>query len=231
MGYRIEVEGLPPFDVARDGGVVTCDAAPGVARSQPFTEAVLGPALTVALALKGTFCFHASALRRGDRVVAFAGESGAGKSTLAREIDLATNGRWARVSDDALPVMVQDGNIEVDVRFPQLKLDASEQSTPDRRGRFPLAAFVIVEPSPPAAGGHLEQAGPAESLLAVASHTVAARLFDRELLGSHLAFSRDVARLVPVFRLTYPHRPSAIAEVVAILDRLVGPDHHRGARV
>ncbi|MCB0243469.1 MAG: hypothetical protein KDI12_08675, partial [Anaerolineae bacterium] len=54
--------------------------------------------------------------------------------------------------------------------------------------------------------------------LALLSHTVAARLFDANLLRRHLSFCAEVAASVPVRRLVYPHRPDALAAVKALLE-------------
>jgi hypothetical protein len=42
-----------------------------------------------------------------------------------------------------------------------------------------------------------------EATLALVRHTVAARLFDRDLLAAHLTFCAQVAATVPVKRLDY----------------------------
>ena len=46
-------------------------------------EALLGPALNLALAWRGVWCLHAGAVLHDGQVIVFLGVSGSGKSTLA----------------------------------------------------------------------------------------------------------------------------------------------------
>ena len=50
-------------------------------------------------------------------------------------------------------------------------------------------------------------------MLALVSHTVAARLFGKDLLAQHLAFCAQAAAQMPVRRLAYPRRFDTLPRV------------------
>ena len=76
-----------------------------------------------------------------------------------------------------------------------------------------VAAILRVSPAPVDSPA-IERMNAAEATLALARHTVASRLFDREPLSEHLRFCADVAASgLAGYRLLYPHRPDAPARV------------------
>ena len=173
-------------------------------------ETVLGPGLILALALGGTWCLHASAVEIDGRVFAFAGESGVGKSTLARRLEEAG---CHRIADDVLPLEWSPVGLRALPRFPQLKVPPSEQPSLGHSESLPVAAILRVSPAPVDSPA-IERMNAAEATLALARHTVASRLFDREPLSEHLRFCADVAASgLAGYRLLYPHRPDAPARV------------------
>jgi hypothetical protein len=212
-GFRITVEGLQSFFLTRDSSQLFC-GEPDAGQGELFLNALVGPALLVALALRGTFCLHASAVRMGRAAVVFCGESGAGKSTIARELALATDAGFCLLGDDAVPVTTGLGSVDVLARYPQLKLPPNEQPWASSPERLPLASVYLLEPAASATSSVRSKAcGPVAAVSTLVAHTVAARLFDRELLASHLEFCARAAESVPVRILSFPRRLSVIPEV------------------
>lgn len=177
-----------------DGARVWFEAPPDAARALAFG---LGIGLVAALAARGVFCLHASAVRWRDGCIAFAGPSGAGKSTLARALGDA--GVAARVADDVLPV---DAEGLAWPAFPQLKLPP-ERWWPASGGGLRLAALVVLARG--AAAG-CERLGPAPAMQALVAATAGARAFPDAVLGRHLAQCARWSAGLPVWRLTVPAR-------------------------
>jgi hypothetical protein len=87
---------------------------------------VCGPLLILALARRGVFCLHASAvLNAQGGAVLMLGRSGVGKSTLARA-------SRSPLVDDIAPVAAIDGQLWLLPRFPQLKLAQPFPTLPER---------------------------------------------------------------------------------------------------
>lgn len=184
-------------------------------------DLVIGPALTLLLAARGTYCLHASAVVVEGRVKVFLGDSGAGKSTLVAETPLGVE----RLADDILPVsVVAELNAagfdapEPSVlgptawpAYPQLKLppDAQQVAHP----AVPVQSIALLEAEAPADGALLEitpvSAGDATLLLA--RHTVAAKLFPPPLLDTHLRACVGWAQSVPISRVRFRRDLSRIA--------------------
>lgn len=212
-GYRIELEGIGRFRVAAGGawgGVEALEAgvAPAVA-----AEALVGPVLVLALALRGVWCLHASAVAEPERAgagggsaVAFLGPSGAGKSTLAERLSAASV-PWRRLADDVLPWRPAAGGAVSLPRFPQLKLPPDRQPGAAIPAPVPLrAVYVLERPAGPGGGASLRirEISRRDAALALVRHTVGARLFDRELLARHLEACAGAAGRLRVRRLSYP---------------------------
>lgn len=165
-----------------------------------MSEAVLGPGLILALALRGIFCLHASAARIDGTLCAFIAESGQGKSTL-----VATDeSRWRRISDDVLPIALGAYGIEARPRFPQLKLGGDQQYPAHEPEYLPLGRIFLLSPQSPDAGYSIEQLDPHAGALALVRHSVAAKLFPPLLLSQQLRFAAAVVGRIPIVRLSYP---------------------------
>jgi hypothetical protein len=208
--------------VAADGAVRGEGLAPGAAPEE-VAEAALGPALVLGLALRRIFCLHAGAVARGDRAVAFVGGSGAGKSTLAARLPGAGDGGWRRVADDVLPVAADGGAVWALAHFPQFKLAPAEQAAGAADARLRLAAVYLLDPAEEVRGEvTARDLGGRDAAVALARHTVAARLFAPAELGTHLDFCAQAAARLPVRRLAYPRRldvlPAVAAAVAADLE-------------
>lgn len=212
-GYHVEVAGAGVYWIAADGqrAVRQGDEAQGA--DSAVLETVLGPVLVLALALREVFCLHAGAACHNGRTVAFIGESGRGKSTLAAY--LGEQAAWRRIADDVLPVTVQEDIVALP-HFPQLKLAPEQQPAVGLPQKVPLTAVYVLAESE-TGDVAVETLSPSAGALALVRHTVAARLFDKGLLARHLHFAARVAASLPVKRLRYPRRLSALAAVAAAL--------------
>ena len=178
--------------VSCDGRTIAgASAAEGLAL---LTDLALGPALCLALALRGVFCLHAGAVEVDGRIVAFLGDSGAGKSTLAALLG------WRRAADDILPVAGPPAGARP--RFPQLKLAPADQPGAGLPEDLPLAAVYGLDP--PAETVAVRPLSSRDAALTLVRHTVAARLFAPGLLERHFGVCAGLAAEVPVRALAYP---------------------------
>lgn len=212
-GYRLALGGIGEFWIAGDGRrIVETVADP---HGDPATRAMaaLGAPLVLALALRGTFCLHASVVAHNDTLLAFIGESGAGKSTLARYLGREGGVAWRRIIDDTLPVapIKTTGPATALPHFPQLKLP--DESQPPRlvAERRPLGAVYLLD-----SRGEAISIAPlrrSEAALTLAAHTVGSRLFGRALLAGHMDFCGGLAATLPICRLDYPRRFDALPDV------------------
>lgn len=208
-GDFLEISGAGAFAVRRSG--IEVDPEPG-ADEAAVDEALLGPALALALARRGVFVLHASAVVTEQGVAGFLGESGAGKSTLAR---LLAEAGTARAADDLLAIGPDAVALP---HFPQLKLDpASMASLAGLAPRHPLLALCILEPAPPGSAVRGEILPPGGAAAGILRHTIAGTLFPPDLLTDHLGFAAAVTSRVPVHRLTVPRRLDVGPEVLRYL--------------
>lgn len=221
QGFRLEVEGIGVFVVAATGRAVICsEVAPG-ASPDAVSEAAIGPALILALALQQTWTLHASAVVLDGSGVAFVGDSGAGKSTLAHYLDSDTESPFHRIADDILPFALAGRSLVLLSHFPQLKLSYDKQPGACMPQQVPLRALYTLDcmkgdldDGPTVA---VETQNPRGAALALVRHTVATRLFDRKLLAQHLAFCTQAGPLLAVRRLIYPRRFDALPAVRDLL--------------
>jgi len=209
----LQISGAGLFAISHREPRIDVDAEPGAGETA-IVEALLGPALALALARTGVFVLHASAVVvPGRGALGFLGDSGAGKSTLARL--LVETGEVALAADDLLAVE----DTMVLPHFPQLKLHAAAMAAiASLEPSHPLLGLYALDPAPPDA-----QAGTGEPLSAATAaallirHTVASILFPEDLLAAHFAFVTGPACRVPLRRLTVPRRLDVGAEVLRVL--------------
>ncbi|HVN75236.1 MAG TPA: hypothetical protein VMT19_02895 [Thermoanaerobaculaceae bacterium] len=216
-GYELTVAGVGEFSVAADGSCVDCTASALDPADPALAEAVLGPALTLALALRGTFCLHASAVLSTAGVLLFLGPSGSGKSTVAAGI-AGGDPRFTCLTDDVTPLAPSADGVEVRPRFPQLKLPDERQPASNAPHAVALrAAYLLGVPDAASSRAvSVEALDPARGLAALVRHTVAVRLFSRDLLAAYLE-ALAAAPALPVRVLRYPRRHEVLPEVAAAL--------------
>ena len=213
-GILLKVMGGRDFYVEAGGKFILPGSGAATSElSELEREVVSGPALVLALALRGTWSLHASAVTLNGRTFAFLGESGQGKSTLAAY--LAGNG-WQLVADDILPV--RGG--EVWPRFPQLKLPNDAQPGSLLPEHLRLDGVLVLASALPEEAPALKLLPPGEAIQGVLRHTAGTRLLNPNLLAKHLMFCSHLAGQVPAYRLIYPARQDILPRVKEMLENL-----------
>jgi hypothetical protein len=218
-GMFMKVEGGNEFFIALHGETITkTDAQEEL--NQLDREIITGPALVLALALRGTWSLHASAATFKDNVIVFLGESGQGKSTLAAFLTASRDADWRLVADDILPVTMSSGRVNAWPRFPQLKLPMEAQPGPGLPEQIPLNRICVLTHADMDKMPELQLLPPGQSIQVLLRHTAGTRLFEPALLAKHLGFCGRAAEQIPVFRLTYPHRKDTLPKVKEYLESL-----------
>lgn len=215
-GYLLRASPGPTLWVASDGARIVQLDSTAVPPAAVSAELLFGPATMLALALRGTYALHASAVRCGERAVAFVGPSGAGKSTLAALL-AAGDLDCERLADDILPFAVAGTAALARPAFPQLKLAPGDQWGRTRPESLPLAAVYRVAPAAAEDTPRIEPLRGAEALAVLVKHSVASALFGRELLRRHLAALAAAGRGLRIGALHYPWRADVAASVHALL--------------
>lgn len=218
-GAILKVEGGNDFYIPADGRAIICkpDNQPDLL-SQLDHEILLGPALVLALALRGVWSLHASAALFREKVIVFLGESGQGKSTLAAY--LSNNPGWRLVADDILPVEMDSGGVNVLPHFPQLKLPVDAQPAIDLPERLPLTKICLLTHAESDKMPELQTLSSAQAVQSLLSHIAGTRMFDAPLLAKHLEFSTHAAKQIPACRLIYPHRRDTLPFVRELLEKI-----------
>lgn len=221
-GYHVDVEGVGAFWVNDAGDTIHADpASHGAVEDAIFTEALLGPPLMLAFALRDVWCLHAGSSLIGGKPAALAADSGTGKSTLARRLDELG---MRRVADDILPITLTGGQVHAWPHFPQLKLPLDCQPSLGLPEHLPLHTLYQLDGSAPPDGDLTPQPLSARAAAtALLRHTVAARLFDAGLLRRHLDFAAQAVRTLRVCRLPYPRRLEMLPAVAAALAADLAP--------
>ncbi len=214
-GLLLKVSGGSDFYIGPDGETIRRVGDDRSPLSALDREILLGPALVLALALRGTWSLHASAARLHGQTTVFLGESGRGKSTLAAYLG---DSGWQRVADDILPATLEPEGVRVWPRFPQLKLPAGEQPGLTLPEQLPLDRICVLENVEVDATPGLQLLPPGQAVRLLISHTAGTRLFGPATLARHLAFCAAVAGQIPVYRLAYPHRQEALPEIATLLE-------------
>lgn len=182
-------------------------------RPESTLERALGGPLALALALRGIYLLHASALVIDRRVVALTAESGGGKSTAAAA---AASLSLERIADDQLPVRLGQYPRALP-HFPQPKLAAEAHYPAEAPASLRLLALVEIGHAPTTEETSLERLPQSAASLALARATVAARLFDRALLAEHFVATTNAAASCVVARLSYPSGVERLPAVLATL--------------
>lgn len=167
----------------------------------------------LALAVRGTFTLHASALQGPLGIVAFIGESGVGKSTLAAWGE--RQGAWRRVADDLLPVSYDDAGHLRAFAFPQPKAPCAPPSEPVR-------SIVLVEPVTTMAAAECHRLDAETFMCHLIRQTAACRLFDVPQLQAHFDWAARVVAHMDGWRLRVPRDMNRLPETFAALHGRLG---------
>ena len=172
-------------------------------------ELITGPALVLLLSQHNIYCLHAGSVLTRAGTIGFIAESGAGKSTLTTDFDEG----WQQISDDILPIKFDEptGVAQILPSYPQLKLRGSVSPNGIVKPKS-LDFLVRVNPEP-SASIRFKRLPRLNGMLQVVRHTVAAKLFDTELLIEHSNFAKLVSVAVPVIELSYPRKITKLKEL------------------
>jgi hypothetical protein len=166
-------------------------------------EVVTGPAMMLMLAHRGIYSLHAGCVKTPYGNIALIAESGAGKSTLSTHVDH----NWSQLADDILPLDIvvteESSKHRFNLcRYPQLKLPNARTQEQIRSGaQLDLLIRLRAEP---AAKIEFMPMPKTAALLEVIRHTVAARLFDNQMMRQHVRFAKRLVKTTPVVELAYP---------------------------
>jgi hypothetical protein len=213
-GMLLKVEGGGEFLVSARGERIG-KADPREQLNWLDRQIILGPGLVLALALRGVWCLHASAVIYKETVFVFLGESGQGKSTLAAYLSKAG---WQLVSDDILPVTGDSGGLHAWPHFPQLKLPSTAQPGLGFPERLPLGKICLLIPAGKDDIPTAQLLSPGETVKVLLGQTAGARMFSLDLLKRHLEFCAWSAAQISACSLVYPHRKEALPLVKQILE-------------
>lgn len=219
---RLGVRDTAAYLIDALGSHVTVDPAPGV-EAADVRLYLLGRVFAILCYRRGLLPLHASAVRIGDRVVAFSGVSGVGKSTLAAA--LVARGH-AIVADDVTAVDVSSGSAMARPAFPCLRLSrasivglamkapSSAYETVYAKRPYavsvfaespaPLGGIYLLRRVPSAAAPRIEPVGGLAAAMAL-SKAVYRRRIGRAVAGADTVFAAvlALAGTVPVYVLEY----------------------------
>lgn len=214
-GIRMNVEGCGEYFITPHGE--TIEKRNRRAQWNGFDrQVILGPALVLALALRGVWSLHASAAMFRETTLVFLGESGQGKSTLAAHL---AGAGWRLVADDILPVEMAGEEVRVLPHYPQLKLAADAQPGVGLPERLPLKSICVLEPAGAGRLPALCEVTAAQAARALLGHVAGTRLFGAALLTDHLEFSTRAAGQLKAYRLVYPHCHDTLPLVRELLEK------------
>ena len=221
-GILLRVAGGSDFYISPGGQNILCASQEqdGGRLNETDRQILLGPVLVLALAMRGTWCLHASAVVLKDHLIAFLGEAGEGKSTLAAFLANVGDLDWRLVADDILPVTLDAAGALAWPHFPQLKLPLNAQPGYGMPESLPLDRICILRQAELDIQPELQLLPMNQAVQVLVSHTAGTRLFEPTLLSDHLDFCARVATKVPVYSLIYPHRKDILPAVKEILESL-----------
>ncbi|MDW8319092.1 MAG: hypothetical protein RMN53_14775 [Anaerolineae bacterium] len=247
QGYLLRFPWLADFVLDDQGRRAQVWPQPGVSRDT-VRHLLLDQVLPHALAQQGRLVLHAAAALVGEWAVAWVGPTGAGKSTLAASFHLAG---CPLLSDDGLLLNVTVQRAEVTAvgtyaglrLWPQsleglfetpppsvalesystkrrLLLRPQQQSASPPQAK-PLAAVFVLAASEQEATVQATRISACEGCMALVSNAFLLDVADRRRSVALLDAAAACAERVPIFRLSYPRRFSALPQVhTAILDAL-----------
>lgn len=247
QGYLLRFPWLADFVLDQEGRRVQVWPQPGGSQ-ETVRHLLLDQVLPHALAHQGRLVLHAAAALVGEWAVAWTGPAGAGKSTLAASFHLAG---CPLLSDDGLVlnVAVRGETVSAVGTYPGLRLwpqsleglfdtppptRAVEDHSVKRRLLLkrvepiasppqpkPLAALFVLAASEREATVQATRMSACEGCMALVSNAFLLDVADPRRSVALLDAAAACAEQVPIFRLSYPHRFSALPQVhAAILDVL-----------
>jgi hypothetical protein len=222
---RLRFHGLGEFVIAPgEPQQVTATLVPGTDEGFAAVLAT-GMLATVLLVLRGHPVLHGSAVAHDGSAIAFVGASGMGKSTLSSL--LCADGA-ALVTDDVLRLdglLCRNGPVESRLRVDPEGSPSAVRRTADGRAavtasalapdRVPLAVLAVPYPSREVSEVRADWLGPKDALLELLRFPRIVGWCDPPTTAAHFAFVADLARRVPVARLTVPWQSRPSVELAA----------------
>jgi len=233
-GYLLRYPDLADFHVARDGSSVACAPAPDVGHESP-NHVYLNQVLPLAASAQGKLVLHGSAVEIDDAAVAFVAWSGRGKSTLAASFAISG---YRFLTDDGLVLDDAGGLYRVLPSHPSIRLWHDSEAALIPPGTQTAPPLEFTEKSRFLAGSGIAfcdrprplrrvyllgdgsapdvtflQVGAAEALVASAMHSILLDVEERPLLASHFNAVARIARQPIFYRLDYPRRYEALAQL------------------
>lgn len=186
-------------------------------------DVLLGPVMTLALALQGLFTLHLSAVSISGRAVCFLGRSGAGKSTAARYLGQHLPGATWLVDDTAPCLAAQE--LTLVGGLPQPNMEEGGARYP---ALLPSAVSTLLwldDAFDDASGERpaIRKLAPREVARRLAASSIGTRLFDPPLLDAHLRFCGQATTRVAGHRSNLPKNDEALRTLERfLLSRAVG---------
>jgi hypothetical protein len=139
--YLLRYAGIADFIVDSAGDDLQCCRVERGVTINSLRHLVLDQVVPMLLNRRGCEALHATAIVTSSGACAFSGPAGSGKSTLAASFFLAGFGA---LGDDCLPLVEQQGVIEVLPGYPGMRLwnDALEALSPGAGGTRPVAGYT-----------------------------------------------------------------------------------------
>lgn len=237
--YCLTFPDLAQFIISADGRQITCYPERAIPDST-LRHLFLDHVLPLALSHSGELALHASAVEVRGTCLGFLGVSGKGKSTLA--LYLAGNG-FPLLTDDCLLIRGEPPCIMGIPSYPScrlwpgdlptlpcagLKVSDVAHYTSKKRVSLNGAIPFCQSPAPVSALWFLasrEPAGddspvvasrlaPREAMMELISHSFQLDVLDKQRLKRHFEQVGQLARSVPVFRLSYPRDRSLLPKIM-----------------
>lgn len=235
----VQWTGLFDFLISSDGRTIEYRQQEQVTVDS-FSVYLLGQILSFSLLARGVESLHGTVVLVDGEAVAFLGDCGYGKSTLGAAM-LAR--RFPVLTDDLVVLEERDGAWTVHPGMPRIKLfpavarallGSDAGGTPmnpgtsklvfrlgaEQAARRPVplkALYVLSEPSAPGtrgpAGVRIEALSGRDAFLEVIRAAFNLLVLDPRRMANQFAFATRLAGSVPLRRLTYPRRLSALPAV------------------
>ena len=222
--------------LVRGGSEIIVDPDAGVDQGA-LRLSILGPVLGVLFQQRGMLTIHASGVAVQDGAVLFMGNSGGGKSTLAAAMYARGHGI---IADDVVPINNGGQIYRVFPGFPQLKLwpqaltymgevpDAWPRVSPQEEKRsyrvdrgfprlpLPLRCIYLIADG---AMAEVETLPPPKALIELVRHSYLFQLLHPLYAETNLLRCADLAKRIPIRRLTIPKALPELPNVVRMVEK------------
>ena len=213
--------------------------------AESIRHLLLDQVLPRVVAQRGRPVLHASAVNMNNAVVAFMGDTGAGKSTIATWFDQQGH---CLLTDDCLALDAGPAGVRIIASYagarlwddsPALSQISATELSPvahysdklrlhlthcEPQQALDLTAVLVLAPENPVSGGTMELTPltGAEAVMALVRHSFQLDITDHQRCSAQLTtLSEIVNKGLPIFQLTYPHKPEALAGILERVSALI----------